>query len=125
MTQRGFVDVGLALFPQDVPADRTQATLDVLVREELFARPRSWLQFAGGIDVRGNTHGQVARAWRLDLGDRREPRPMLGVRRLTATVSRGPLTIDVGKQFIRWGKADIVTPTDHFAPRACEYSPFT
>ncbi len=117
LTQRGFVDVGLALFPQDVPADRTQATLDVLVREELFARPRSWLQFAGGIDVRGNTHGQVARAWRLDLGDRREPRPMLGVRRLTATVSRGPLTIDVGKQFIRWGKADIVTPTDHFAPR--------
>jgi D-serine dehydratase len=23
----------------------------------------------------------------------------------------------VGKQFVRWGKADIVTPTDHFAPR--------
>src|SRR4029079_8763505 len=24
---------------------------------------------------------------------------------------------DIGKQFIRWGKADIVTPTDRFAPR--------
>lgn len=42
---------------------------------------------------------------------------MIGLRRLTATVTRGPLTLDVGKQFIRWGKADIVTPTDHFAPR--------
>lgn len=117
LTQRGFVDVGLALFPQAAPGDRTQATLDVLVREELFARPRRWLQVAGGVEVRGNTHAQVERVWRLDLGDRRERRPMLGVRRLTATVTRGPLTIDVGKQFIRWGKADIVTPTDHFAPR--------
>jgi hypothetical protein len=27
------------------------------------------------------------------------------------------MTVDVGKQFIRWGKADIVTPTDRFAPR--------
>jgi hypothetical protein len=34
-----------------------------------------------------------------------------------ATISRGPLTLDVGKQFIRWGKTDIVTPTDRFAPR--------
>ena len=32
-------------------------------------------------------------------------------------MTRGPLTLDVGKQFIRWGKADIVTPTDRFAPR--------
>ena len=42
---------------------------------------------------------------------------MLSVRRLDATVSRGPLTIDAGKQFIRWGKTEIVTPTDRFAPR--------
>ena len=117
VTQRGFVDVGLALFPQETTVDRTQATLDVLVREELFARPTPWLQLAGGVDLRGNTHDQVARAWRLDVSDRGEQRPMLGLRRLTATVSKGPLTVDVGKQFIRWGKADIVTPTDHFAPR--------
>ena len=42
---------------------------------------------------------------------------MLSVRRLDATFSRGPLTIDAGKQFIRWGKTEIVTPTDRFAPR--------
>jgi hypothetical protein len=32
-------------------------------------------------------------------------------------LTRGLFTVDVGKQFIRWGKADIVTPIDHFAPR--------
>ena len=44
-------------------------------------------------------------------------RPALSVRRLSATISRGRLTLDAGKQFIRWGKTDIVTPTDWFAPR--------
>jgi hypothetical protein len=29
----------------------------------------------------------------------------------------GKFTLDVGKQFSRWGKTDIVTPTDRFAPR--------
>ena len=31
------------------------------------------------------------------------------------TRHRSPL--DLGKQFIRWGKADILNPTDRFAPR--------
>ena len=39
------------------------------------------------------------------------------MRRLSATLSRGGFTLDVGKQFIRWGKADILNPTDRFAPR--------
>jgi hypothetical protein len=39
------------------------------------------------------------------------------VRRLSATAHKGPLTFEAGKQFIRWGKTDIVTPTDRFAPR--------
>ena len=32
-------------------------------------------------------------------------------------VTRGALSVRVGKQFIRWGKADILNPTDRFAPR--------
>jgi hypothetical protein len=31
--------------------------------------------------------------------------------------TRGKLTVEVGKQLVRWGKADILTPTDRFAPR--------
>ena len=26
-------------------------------------------------------------------------------------------TIEVGRQLVRWGKADILNPTDRFAPR--------
>ena len=32
-------------------------------------------------------------------------------------MNRGPFSLEVGKQFIRWGKADILNPTDRFAPR--------
>ena len=35
----------------------------------------------------------------------------------TPRSARGPLTLQVGKQFVRWGKTDILNPTDRFAPR--------
>ena len=117
LSQRGFVEVGTAVFPQDASADRQNTIVDLRIREELFAKPRPWLGLAGGVDLRGNTHQQVERSWRLDVSDRRLLRPALAIRRLSATLRRGLLTADVGKQFIRWGKTDIVTPTDHFAPR--------
>ena len=41
----------------------------------------------------------------------------MSIRRLSSTMAHGPVTLDAGKQFIRWGKTDIVTPTDRFAPR--------
>ena len=52
-----------------------------------------------------------------NIDDRDLKRPALSIRRLSATLSRGPFTLDAGKQFIRWGKTDIITPTDRFAPR--------
>ena len=36
---------------------------------------------------------------------------------MSAAYSRGGLTVEAGKQFIRWGKADLLNPTDRFAPR--------
>jgi hypothetical protein len=44
-------------------------------------------------------------------------RPAIALRRLSATLTSGRFTVDLGKQFIRWGKTDIVTPTDRLAPR--------
>ncbi len=117
VTQRGFVEGRAYLFPEDAPNDRVNLVGDFLAREEVFVKPAPWIQFAGGVDARGNTHDQVADAWRIDFSDRGALRPALSVRRLSATVHYRHLTIDAGKQFIRWGKADIVTPTDHFAPR--------
>ena len=117
VTQRGFVDASLTSFPQDAPNDTVHNVGDLLIREEVFVKPSSWLQFAGGIDIRANTHDQVDARWRVDVDDRGIKRPALSIRRLSATLSRGPFTLDLGKQFIRWGKTDIVTPTDRFAPR--------
>ena len=117
VTQRGFVEGRAFLFPQEAVNDPTQAVGDFLAREEVFVKPAPWLRFAGGLDVRADTHDQVADDWRLDFSDRGERRPRLSVRRLTATLTRGRFTLDVGKQFIRWGKADIINPTDRFAPR--------
>jgi hypothetical protein len=117
LSQRGFVDAALTSFPQDAPNDTVNNIGDLLVREELFVKFSTWLQFAAGVDVRANTHSQVDARWQVDAGDRNEKRPALSVRRLSATLSRGPFTLDLGKQFIRWGKTDIVTPTDRFAPR--------
>jgi hypothetical protein len=116
-SQRGFVEARAVAFPQDAPNDPQNLIGDVLLREDLFARPAPWLQLAAGVELRGNTHDQVDWSWRVDFRDRDLRRPPVSVRRLSATITNGPVTVDVGKQFIRWGKADIVTPTDRFAPR--------
>ena len=116
-SQRGFLEGRATVFPQDAPNDPVNALGELLAREELFARPAPWIQFAAGVDLRVNTHDQVGTAARIDFTDRTTLRPLLSIRRLSASVHHRWLTVDVGKQFIRWGKADIVTPTDRFAPR--------
>ena len=114
---RGFVEGSVVLFPQQAPNDPTRGITDLLVRDEVFVAPTAWLRFAAGADLRANSHDQVADEWDLDFSDRGNRRSRLAVRRLTATVRRGPVTIDVGKQLVRWGKTDLVSPTDRFAPR--------
>jgi hypothetical protein len=116
-SHRGFVEAMGIAFPQRAPNDRNRGIADVTVREEAFVRPAPWVQFGGGLELRANTYDQVEQGWRLDISDRGQRRPRLSVRRLAATLARGPFTVEVGKQFIRWGKTDIVNPTDRFAPR--------
>jgi hypothetical protein len=116
-SQRGFVEAHGTFFPQDAVSDRQNLVGDLRAREEVFFTPARWLQLAGGMEALVNSHDQVDSSWRVDFTDRGRRRPALAVRRLTATITRGPLTLDLGKQFIRWGKADVITPTDRFAPR--------
>jgi hypothetical protein len=90
---------------------------DLLVREEVFVKAAPWLQFAGGVDLRGNSHDQVEDDWHLDFADRTLRRPRTSIRRLSATITHGGFTLTAGKQFVSWGKTDILTPADRFAPR--------
>jgi hypothetical protein len=117
LSQRGFIESRAFLFAQAAPNDPTREVGDLLVRDEVFAKPAPWIRFAGGVELRANTHDQVDDEWAVDAADRGLRRPRLSIRRLTATLTHGGLTFDVGKQFIRWGKTDIVNPTDRFAPR--------
>jgi hypothetical protein len=117
VSHRGFVEGIAFTFPQETPEDRVRVVGDLLAREEVSVKPAPWLRFAAGVDFRANSHDQVDDRWRIDLFDRGARRPRLSMRRLAATVARGPFTLEIGKQFIRWGKTDIVAPTDRFAPR--------
>jgi len=117
ISQRGFVE-GLGFgFPQTAQNDATRLVADVLVRDEVSVKPARWLQLAAGLDLRANSHDQVEDEWRVDFSDRTVRRPRLATRRLSASIAARRFTLDIGKQFIRWGRADIINPTDRFSPR--------
>lgn len=116
-TQRGFLENRGTLYPQSAPNDAAHGFGESLFRYEGFYRPSNMFQLAGAVDLRVDTHHQAARDVRFSWQDREIQRPLGQIRRLSATFHRGPVTFEVGKQFVRWGKADIVTPTDRFAPR--------
>ncbi len=115
-TQKGFIEAKGIGYPQTTANDDTQVVGEALLRYEAAAKPAAWLWLNGGIDARADTHDQTE--WDgISWSDRSARRPGLAVRRLDATLTRGPLSLQAGKQFVRWGKTDILNPTDRFAPR--------
>jgi hypothetical protein len=116
-TQRGFLEGQGWAFPQTAANDATQLIGDALFRDEVFIKPARWIQFAAGLDLRANSHNEVESAWRFDVDERGIRRPRAALRRLSVTFRAHGFSLDVGKQFIRWGRADIQNPTDRFAPR--------
>jgi hypothetical protein len=116
-TQRGFVEFGSVIYPQKALNDSSTIVGEARVRYEGFFRPNSSFQFSGGIDLRTDTHHQTEREWRFDWKDRGRQRPLASLRRLSVQYHKGGLTLEAGKQFVRWGRTDILNPTDRFAPR--------
>lgn len=116
-TSRGFADVRFFLYPRTAANEATRMVGEALLRYEPSWKPESWLRVNGSFDARIDTHDQVERRWFIDWQDRGVQRPPLSIRRLSAVLSKGGLNLEVGKQFIRWGKADVLNPTDRFAPR--------
>jgi hypothetical protein len=117
LSQRGFVDSGAAVYPQSAVNDSAHFVGEVLLREEAFYKPRKDFQISGGVDVRADSHHLVERSLHLSWQDRELQRPLLSIRRLSAGYHRGGLHIEAGKQLVRWGRTDILNPTDRFAPR--------
>jgi hypothetical protein len=115
--QRGFLETDLTLYPETAVNDSSHAVDSSLFRYEASYKVVPWLRVEGSIDVRFDTHQQVERVAHLDWQDRSLQRPALSAREFNATITKGKLTAEFGKQFVRWGKADILNPTDRFAPK--------
>lgn len=115
--QRGYLDLRTSFFPQSAANDSGRVIADTLFRYEASAKLTPWLKLNGAMDARTDTHRQTERSARFDWQDRGFLRPAFSFRRFSATAFKGPVTFEAGKQFIRWGKADILNPLDRFAPR--------
>jgi hypothetical protein len=116
-SQRGFVEARGTAYPQEAANDSAHAVGELLFRYEGFYSPRQALQFSAGLDIRSDTHHQTERDARLDWADRSLRRPAASIRRASVHWHRGGFSVEAGKQFVRWGKTDIINPTDRFAPR--------
>lgn len=116
-SQRGYFDLRTTVYPQAATNDRGRFIEEGLLRWEPTVELTPSFKLFGAVDARSDTHRQVERSLRLDWKDRSLQRPALSVRRASLQWHRGPVTVEAGKQLIRWGKADILNPTDRFAPR--------
>jgi hypothetical protein len=113
--QRGFIENQTLFYPQTAPNDSGLVVNQILLRWDASYQLAPWLKFSGSIDARTDTHEQTALIWSFD--DRSLKRPAFSMRRASATLHKGKFTAELGRQFIRWGKADILNPTDVFAPK--------
>jgi hypothetical protein len=116
-TQRGYLETRWIGYPETAPGDSGQNVGEARFVYEATYKVSPHLRFAGSLDARTDTHRQVERDWHLDWQDRGREEPAFSVRRLSAAYSRSGWTVEAGKQFLRWGKTDLLTPTDRFAPR--------
>lgn len=116
-TQRGTLEYRGWLFPEVTANDRGRAIGESLFRYEFSKTLIGRLKLFGTTETRIDTHRQVERRFYVNFADRRLQRPAFSIRRASLLYNRGRFTAEAGKQLIRWGKADVLNPTDRFAPR--------
>jgi hypothetical protein len=115
--QRGYLETSLSGFPETAPNDSSEAVGQAILQWDLSYKAFSWLKLYGGVEAQTDTHRETERTLHLDFRDRGLLRPAFEIRTAKVTLHRGRLTVDLGKQLVRWGKADLLNPTDRFAPR--------
>jgi hypothetical protein len=115
--QRGYVEASGLVYPQAAPNDNGRVVGNAILRWEPSYKFTPWLKTSASFDALADSHRQTEREWRLDADDRSVLRPAFSLRRLSATLHKGKFTAEIGRQFIRWGKTDILNPTDRFAPK--------
>jgi hypothetical protein len=115
--QRGFLENRALVYPQTAPNDGGYLVNETLLRWDASVKAGSWFKLSGSFQAQTDSHRQTEREWRGDADDRSIQRPAFSVRQLSATLHKGKVTAEIGRQLIRWGKTDVLIPTDRFAPR--------
>ena len=115
-SQRGFADINFTAYPQTHWNDEERLVLEGLFRWDPSVTLGP-IKVDASIDVRFDTYDLTERRFDATFWDRSLQRPVIAARQLNASWARGIATVSVGKQFVRWGKTDIVVPTDRFSPR--------
>jgi hypothetical protein len=114
--QRGFAEGTFTGYPQTHAVNPERTVGEVLGRwDPSLALGR--LRFDLSVDGRFDSYGMTEDRFAVTFWDRTIQRPVAAVRQLSASWTQGLVTVALGKQFIRWGKTDIVVPTDRFTPR--------
>jgi hypothetical protein len=116
-TQKGYVETLLFGYPQTVPGDSGQVVDESTLYYEASYKVSPSLSLFGAIEAQTDSHEETQRSFHLSWLDRELRRPAFEIHRLSARYARGPISVELGRQLIRWGKADILNPTDRFAPR--------
>jgi hypothetical protein len=116
-TQRGYVETSLFAFPQTAPGDSGRAVGTARFHYDASYRLTSGWRILGAVEADTDTHRAIERSLHFSWSDRESMRPAFALRRLSASYTSGKLVLEFGKQLIRWGKADILNPTDRFAPK--------
>src|SRR6185503_16323622 len=114
---RGYLETRLFGYPQTAPGDSGRILGASFLDVQLIFKPIPGLRIVGDLDAQTDTHHEDDRSFHLSWGDRELKRPAFAIRQLNMTYTKGSFTVELGKQFVRWGKADLLNPTDHFAPR--------
>jgi hypothetical protein len=117
LSHRGYLETVVTAYPQTAPGDSGRWIGHSILRYEPSYKLNSNFRFQASFDARADTHHQAQRDWDVSFWDRTAQWPAFAVRQLSASYSRGPVSLEIGKQFVRWGKTDILNPTDRFAPR--------
>ncbi len=117
LSQRGYFELNNTFYPQAGLGDSGRAISTAHLRWEASYKPASWVTFNVGFDARTDSHRQTQRTWDVNFNGQTIQRPAFSARRFSALISRGNLTLELGRQYIRWGKTDILNPTDRFAPK--------
>lgn len=115
--QRGFLENRALVYPQTAPNDGGYLVNETLLRWDASVKSGSWFKLSGSFQAQTDSHRQTEREWRVDADDRSIQRPAFSVRQLSMTLHKGKVTAEIGRQVIRWGKTDVLIPTDRFAPR--------